>query len=79
MTISRRSTMTICGGDGRPPTRPFGEATAILVGDGLLTYAFDVMADPATHTDPGVRAELVLGLARAAGLGRHDRRASPRP
>ena len=55
---------------GRPTThRAFGEATAILVGDGLLTYAFDVMADPATHKDPAVRVELVLALARAAGLG----------
>jgi farnesyl diphosphate synthase len=55
---------------GRPAThKAFGEATAILVGDGLLTYAFDVTADPATHKDPGVRAELVLALARAAGLG----------
>jgi farnesyl diphosphate synthase len=55
---------------GRPAThKAFGEATAILVGDGLLTYAFDVTADPATHPDPGVRAELVLALARAAGLG----------
>jgi farnesyl diphosphate synthase len=55
---------------GRPTThKAFGEATAILVGDGLLTYAFDVMADPATHPDPGVRAELLLALARAAGLG----------
>ncbi|MCI0597952.1 MAG: polyprenyl synthetase family protein [Beijerinckiaceae bacterium] len=55
---------------GRPTThKEFGEATAILVGDGLLTYAFDVIADPATDEDPGVRAELVLGLARAAGLG----------
>ncbi|MGA7386165.1 MAG: polyprenyl synthetase family protein [Methylocella sp.] len=55
---------------GRPTThKAFGEAAAILVGDGLLTYAFDVMADPETHPDPGVRAELVLALARAAGLG----------
>jgi farnesyl diphosphate synthase len=49
--------------------KAFDEAIAILVGDGLLTYAFDVTADPATHQDPGVRAELVLALARAAGLG----------
>jgi farnesyl diphosphate synthase len=55
---------------GRPTThKAFDEATAILVGDGLLTYAFDVMADRATHADPEVRIELVLGLARAAGLG----------
>jgi farnesyl diphosphate synthase len=55
---------------GRPTThKAFDEATAILVGDGLLTYAFDVTADPATHPDPAVRAELVLALARAAGIG----------
>ncbi len=55
---------------GRPTThRAFDEATAILVGDGLLTYAFDVTADPATHPDPAVRAALVLALARHAGIG----------
>ncbi len=55
---------------GRPTAhKAFDEATAILAGDGLLTYAFDVLADPATHADPAVRAALVLALARAAGLG----------
>lgn len=55
---------------GRPTThKAFDEATAILVGDALLTYAFDVTADPATHQDPAIRAALVLELARAAGLG----------
>lgn len=55
---------------GKPTVhRAFDEATAILAGDGLLTYAFDVMADPATHDDPSVRCELALGLARASGLG----------
>lgn len=55
---------------GRPTThKAFDEATAILAGDGLLTYAFDIVADPATHADAGVRAALVLALARAAGLG----------
>jgi farnesyl diphosphate synthase len=55
---------------GRPTThKAYDEATAILVGDGLLTYAFDVTADPATHADPAVRAALVLALARHAGLG----------
>ncbi len=55
---------------GRPTThKAYDEATAILVGDGLLTYAFDVTADPATHPDPAVRAELVLQLARHSGLG----------
>jgi farnesyl diphosphate synthase len=55
---------------GRPTThKAYDEATAILVGDGLLTYAFDVTADPATHPDPAVRAALVLALARSAGIG----------
>ena len=55
---------------GRPTAhKAFDEATAILAGDGLLTFAFDVVADPATHKDAGVRAALVLALARAAGLG----------
>ena len=45
----------------------FDEAVAVLAGDGLLTEAFGVLADPATHDDPAVRAELVAGLARAAG------------
>jgi farnesyl diphosphate synthase len=55
---------------GRPTThKAFDEATAILAGDALLTYAFDVVADPTTHPDPTIRSNLVLALARAAGLG----------
>jgi farnesyl diphosphate synthase len=53
---------------GRPSVhRQFDEATAILAGDGLLTLAFEVLADPETHADPQVRANLGLALARAAG------------
>lgn len=47
--------------------KEYGEATAILAGDGLLTAAFGVLADPDTHGDPAVRAELVAALAAAAG------------
>jgi len=47
--------------------RRYDDATAILAGDGLLTEAFAVLGEPATHPDAGVRAELTLGLARAAG------------
>lgn len=55
---------------GRPTThKAYDEATAILAGDGLLTFAFDVLAREETHPDPAVRTELVLALARAAGLG----------
>ena len=53
---------------GRPTVhRAFDEATAVLAGDALQALAFEVLADPATHPDGGVRAELVLALARASG------------
>src|SRR5215469_7147748 len=55
---------------GQPTAhRKFDEATAILAGDGLLTFAFDILARRETHADPAIRAELVLALARAAGIG----------
>jgi farnesyl diphosphate synthase len=53
---------------GRPTVhKAFDEATAILAGDALLTAAFEIMADPGTHPNPLVRAELSLQLARASG------------
>ena len=53
---------------GRPTCHvAFDEATAVLAGDALLTLAFEVLADPATHDDPGVRVELVRGLSATAG------------
>jgi farnesyl diphosphate synthase len=55
---------------GRPTLhRAFDEATAILTGDSLLTFAFDILGRPETHPDPAIRIALVLELARAAGLG----------
>ena len=55
---------------GRPTIhKAYDEATAILVGDGLLTLAFDVTADPATHPEAEVRVRLVLELARHSGIG----------
>jgi len=53
---------------GRPTChKAFDEATAILAGDALLTKAFEVLAEPATHADPAVRCALVAELARASG------------
>jgi farnesyl diphosphate synthase len=53
---------------GRPTVhKAFDEATAVLAGDGLLTLAFEVLAQPDTHGDPAVRCELVSALAVAAG------------
>jgi farnesyl diphosphate synthase len=55
---------------GQPTAhKKFDEATAILAGDGLLTYAFDLLARVETHPDAAVRIELVMALARASGLG----------
>jgi farnesyl diphosphate synthase len=53
---------------GRPTVhKAYDEATAVLAGDSLHALAFEVIADPETHPDPFVRAELALELARAAG------------
>ena len=45
----------------------FGEAAAILAGDGLLTFAFQVLSSPKTHADPAVRCELISALSQASG------------
>ena len=53
---------------GRPTIwKAFDEWTAILVGDGLQTLAFELMSAPAAHADPRVRLELVHALALASG------------
>jgi farnesyl diphosphate synthase len=55
---------------GRPTAhKAFDEATAILAGDGLLTFAFDVLSRPQTHAKADIRVEIVAALARAAGIG----------
>ncbi len=53
---------------GKPTLhKAFDEATAVLAGDALQANAFYALAEPETHPDPAVRAELCRGLARAAG------------
>lgn len=53
---------------GKPSThKAFGEAVAVLAGDALQAFAFEVLSDPATSGDPFVRAELVQVLACASG------------
>src|SRR3954469_13887474 len=49
--------------------KAFGEAEAVLAGDSLHALAFEILAHPATHDDPRVRADLLLELARAVGPG----------
>jgi farnesyl diphosphate synthase len=45
----------------------FDEATAVLAGDALHDFAFEVLADPETSGDPFVRIELVRALGLASG------------
>jgi farnesyl diphosphate synthase len=55
---------------GQPTAhRKFDEATAILAGDSLLTFAFDILSREETHPDAAVRIALVKALARASGVG----------
>jgi farnesyl diphosphate synthase len=53
---------------GQPSThKKFDEATAILAGDALQSLAFELLADPDTHSDPLARCELVAALGLASG------------
>jgi farnesyl diphosphate synthase len=55
---------------GQPTVhRAYDEATAILAGDGLLTFAFDVVTSPDSGIEPRVAVELVRAMSRAAGIG----------
>ncbi len=55
---------------GQPTVhRAFDEATAILAGDSLLTFAFDIIAAPETALSDAQKVQLVLALGRAAGHG----------
>lgn len=55
---------------GKPTTHvAFDEATAVLAGDALHAFAFEILADPALTGDPFTRAELVLCLGNASGMG----------
>jgi farnesyl diphosphate synthase len=47
--------------------KKFDEATAILAGDSLLTLAFEILADPATHPDSSIRCHLIKVLAENIG------------
>jgi len=47
--------------------KEFDETIAVLAGDALQALAFEILADPKTHSSAEVRAQLVLKLAHAAG------------
>lgn len=54
---------------GKPTVHvAFDEATAVLAGDSLHAFAFELLADTATSADPFVQIELVRTLGHASGL-----------
>jgi len=48
--------------------KKFDEATAILAGDALLTFAFEIMANSETHNNPEIRCELIKTLSKSIGF-----------
>jgi farnesyl diphosphate synthase len=53
---------------GKPTLhRAFDEATAVLAGDALLAFAFELLSDPITSGDPFTRVELIGSLGQASG------------
>ena len=53
---------------GKPTLhKAYDEATAVLAGDCLHALAFEILTMPDTSSDPFVRSELVMTLARASG------------
>ena len=54
---------------GKPALhKAFDEATAILAGDALISLAFEILTEEATHDTVSTRLDLVTGLARASGM-----------
>ena len=47
--------------------KKFGEATAILAGNSLLTLAFELLSDQKTHPSPSVRSDIIHHLAEISG------------
>jgi farnesyl diphosphate synthase len=53
---------------GQPTVwKAYDEWTAILVGDGLQSLAFEIVSDPTNYSDHAVRADLTFALAKASG------------
>ena len=53
---------------GKPSTHiKFGEASAVLAGNSLLTLAFEIIADEKYKINPKVKNELIKSLAFCSG------------
>lgn len=48
--------------------KKFDEATAILAGDALLTYAFQILSDQKTNQNPEIRCQIINLIAGAIGF-----------
>lgn len=55
------------GAEGATVHKSFGEATAILAGDALLAFAFELIGSSDAIGDPFIRSELVVRLAQSVG------------
>ena len=54
---------------GKPTVhKAYDDAIAVLAGDGLLTYAFELLAKEQIHSDAAIRLKLISNLARAGGV-----------
>ena len=54
---------------GKPTVhKAYDDAIAVLAGDGLLTYAFELLANEQVHSDAAIRLNLISDLARAGGV-----------
>ena len=47
--------------------KKFNEANAILAGDALHDFAFEILSDPSTSLNPNIRIRLVNNLAKLIG------------
>ena len=55
---------------GKPTNhKVFGDALAILAGDGLLTMAFEILNQSGIGIRPEIQSELTFRLAQSAGVG----------
>ena len=53
---------------GKPSThKKFGEATAILAGNSLLTLAFQLLSDPAMHVSSSIKTNIIHDLSKISG------------
>ena len=54
---------------GKPTNhKVYGEALAVLAGDGLLNLAFETASDPANHVSADVQVRAIRALSRASGM-----------